>query len=200
MPALAAVVPRLEGRQHADDAEHAAGDVDHRTAGPHRPVRQAGHVGQAAHHLRHFIEGRAVFIGPGEKAFQRAVDESRVEGFHILVAEAELVHGAGAEVLDHDVTGANDLLRQGKARIGLEIDTQARLVAVVHTEVAAAAALEAPGVISLQRLDLDHFRAQVGEDHAGRRPHDHVGELHHLDTRQRARCFSHASVLLPVFR
>ena len=29
------------------------------------------------------------------------------------------------------------------------------------------------------RLDLDHFRAQVGQHHAAGRAHDHVGELDH---------------------
>ena len=84
----------------ADRAEHAAHDVVDRTAGAQRPARQAGHVGEPAHHLHHLVERHAVLVGAGQEALAGAIDQARVERVHRFPTQAELVHRAGAEVLD----------------------------------------------------------------------------------------------------
>ena len=53
----------------------------------------------------------------------------------------------------------------------------ALLVAVEHREEAGARAEQPARAVAVDRLDLDHFGAHVGEHHAARRAHDHVREL-----------------------
>ena len=65
--AVAGAVAGLDGRENAYDAEHAAGHIDHGRPGAQRPPRRTGHVGKTAHHLGHFIQRRALLVGPGEK-------------------------------------------------------------------------------------------------------------------------------------
>ena len=65
--AFAGPVPCLDGRENADDAEHTAGHVDHGRPGAQRPPWRTGHVGETTHHLGHFIQRRALLVGPGEK-------------------------------------------------------------------------------------------------------------------------------------
>src|SRR3546814_2484448 len=55
-PAPAGAMTPLQRRKDRDRAEHAPGDVDHRTARAQRPSRRAGHIGEAAHHLGDFVE------------------------------------------------------------------------------------------------------------------------------------------------
>ena len=64
--------------EDADRRESAAHDVDHRGAGAQRPVGQPGHVGEAAHHLRHLVERKAMLVRAFEEALERAVDQLRV--------------------------------------------------------------------------------------------------------------------------
>jgi hypothetical protein len=74
------VMPRCTAaRQHADGAEHAAHDVVDAGAGAQRVARAAGHVGQAAHHLHHLVQRRAVLVGPGQEALVADVDQPRVQ-------------------------------------------------------------------------------------------------------------------------
>src|SRR4051812_18084927 len=61
----------------------------------------------------------------------------------------------------------------------LKVDREAFLVPVEHREEARPRLLEAARVVALERLDLDDFRAEVGEHQAARWPHDHVRELDH---------------------
>ena len=63
-----------------DDAEHRAQDVDDRGAGAQRPARRAGHQGEAGLELHDLVQGRPVFIGAGEIAFQRQIDQPSLNG------------------------------------------------------------------------------------------------------------------------
>ena len=85
--------------------EHAAHDVDDRRAGAQRLARRPGHVGEPGHELHHLVERRAVLVGAGEKALERAVDQARVDSAQAVIAAAEPLHGAGRVVLDHHVGG-----------------------------------------------------------------------------------------------
>ena len=62
---------------------------------------RAGHEGQTGLELDDFIEGRAVFVGAGEVAFQCQINQAGVQGRELLVAAAEAFHRAGAVVFQH---------------------------------------------------------------------------------------------------
>ena len=173
-----------QGSQDADDAEHAAGDVDDRRPGTHRTLRQAGHVGEPAHHLRHFVERGAVFIRAAQKTFEAAIDETLVARFERFKAEPELVERARAKVLDQHIGAVDQAQRKRLARLGLDIKADAALVAVVHGEVARARTFEAARLVAADRFDLDHIGTKVGEYKSRRRSHDHVRELNDGDAAQ----------------
>ena len=180
-------VPRAPNkrRQDADHPEHAPGDVDHRGARAQRPTGRSGHIGQAPHHLGDLVQRRAVLIGTGEKPLGRTGDQARIARLEAVRAEPEALQGSRPIVLDHHVGGIDQPPRQDQAVGGLQIETDAALVAVEHREEAGAGAQQSPGRIAADRLDLDHLRAEIPQDDADRRPHDHMGELDHLDPGQR---------------
>src|SRR5579883_2715193 len=62
--------------------------------------------------------------------------------------------------------------------LALEIEHDAALAAVEQREEGRAHAAERAGLVAGGRLDLDHLGAQLGEDHAAGRAHDHMGHLH----------------------
>ena len=144
-----------------------------------------GHVGEGPPIIwGHFIQRGALFVGTAEKALQAAVDKARVAGGQVGIAEAQLAHGAGAEVLDDHIGVVDEPVGEFLARILLEVNAKAVLVAVVHGEVAAAGALQTAGVVPADGLHLQHLGAEVGQDQTGRRTHDHVRKLDHADVAQ----------------
>ena len=58
--------------------EQAAHDVVDAGSCPQRVARSAGHIGQPAHHLHHFVQRGAVVVGAGEKAFVADVNQAGV--------------------------------------------------------------------------------------------------------------------------
>ena len=111
----------------------------------------------------------------------RDVDEVRELGLERGVVEAERGHQAGAEVLEHDVARADQLLRRRQAFGGVDVEDDALLVAVERAEEADAEARQLARLVAAGRLDLDHLGAEVGEDHPAGRAHDHVRELDDAD-------------------
>ena len=101
--AAAGLRPLLQRREHRDDTEHAAQDVDHRSAGAQRLPGRPGHVREPGHELDHLVERRPLLVRAGQEPFERQVNEARVQRRELLVAAAEPLHGSGAVVLDHDV-------------------------------------------------------------------------------------------------
>ena len=99
----------------------------------------------------------------------------------IAIAAAEPVHGAGRVVLDHDVGGCRQPMQQRAAFIGFEIDGEAALVAVERAEEAGGKAEQPAGGIAVDRLDLDHVGAEIGENEPRARPHDGVAEFEHAN-------------------
>jgi hypothetical protein len=197
---LARAVAFPQRRHDRDRAEHAAHHVVHRRARAQRTAHGPRHVREAAHHLHHFIERGALLVRAGQEALQRAIDEPRVHLRERLVAKPLRLERAGTEILEEHVRIRAELLRRRDAFRRREIECHALLVAAERGEESGAGALEIPRGIALAfGLDLDHFRAQVGEHEAGSRPHDHVGELDHADAfegqhRQRAAVISMLSI------
>src|SRR5207237_8683134 len=75
-------------------------------------------------------------LGSGlAEAGDGAVDEPRVQAGERLVAEAEALHGAGAEVLEQHVALADQLFQDGPALGRFQIEREALLVAIDRQEV-----------------------------------------------------------------
>ena len=68
-------------------------------------------------------------------------------GFQRLVIEAQFGHGPGAEILQHDIGGLNELPRDVAAFGVLEGEGDGPLVAVVHRKVTRSGSFQAPGII-----------------------------------------------------
>jgi hypothetical protein len=179
--AAAGMAALVQRRQYRDRAEHAAHHVVDGRAGAQRAVAPAGHVGESPHHLHDLVEPGAALIRAGKEALERAINESGIHLAQRLLAESQLVHRAGLEVLGHHVR-ARDELQHGLAPARrLDIDGEALLVAVVSREEARAGGDELAGMIAVGRLDLDDLGTQVGEDQPAGRPHHHVAELRDPD-------------------
>src|SRR5205823_3658695 len=95
--------------KYCNHGKHAAHDVVDGSAGAQRPADRSGHVSKTAHHLRRLVETRAILVRAGEEPFERAIDELWFELFQLLITETQLVHGAGTEVLGHDIRALNQL-------------------------------------------------------------------------------------------
>ena len=121
-----------------------------------------------------------------------AEHQSRIDARQRLVAEAQLVHHAGAEALDQDVGGLHQFLERSLAVRVLEIEAQATLVAVHHLVQVAGVAphrTERAGVVARAGvLDLDDIGTIVGEMLGGERAGQQASQIKHADTRQRQAC------------
>ena len=102
-------------------------------------------------------------------ARRRGIDDRRVAGGEIVVAEAEPVHHARAEVLDDDIGVLRELEDPLADRRVLEVDRDTPLVAVEREErvdLAVAPAVEDPPMaapLALEPFELDHVGAEVTE-------------------------------------
>ncbi|MNS57750.1 hypothetical protein D3C72_906480 [compost metagenome] len=181
-PRGVAVVQCGQGAHHA---ERAAQDVVDRRGHALRRVGAAVDIGQAAHHLHHFIQRRPVLVRPRQKALERHVDQPGVFGRQRFIVQPVLRQAAVAEVLHHHVGLQRQLAHQLLALCRLQIDRQALLVAVEHRKVAAARAFQPARAVTVYRFHLDHVGAQIGQRQARGRPHDHVRQFQHLDAAQR---------------
>jgi len=134
--ALARLVPRLQGRQHADreiETRADIGDGERNAIG--RPVLRPGHRHQPRHRLHHQIEATTLGVRTGlSEARDRTQHQARVARMQRRPADAEPVDHTGTKVLQHDI-GAVDQLPEGREIVGiLEIEPQAALVAVPQHE------------------------------------------------------------------
>ena len=111
----------------------------------------------------------------------------------LLVAQAEPIHHAGAEVLDQHVGGRDEPLQHVLAAVGLQVERDRLLAAVLGQERRAHQLLVerrvgaelARQIAVLGHLDLDHLRAEQRELVGAERPGQHVGQIEHPDSRQR---------------
>src|SRR6266480_7645622 len=139
--------------------------------------------------VRGSVAVRAVFGEPGD----RAVDEAGVVRAQRFVVEAQALHHAGAEILEHHVGlpchPAEGLLpgRRG------DVEGEAQLVAVECAEVVAvtrrvrAQPELAECVPALRALDLDDPGAEIGELQPRVRARDELPQLENADAFQRTR-------------
>ncbi len=158
--------PRREVRDGGSDARR-------------RPVRLAGQIHQPGLALHDQVVAGAVRVGPaGAEPRDRTVDHPRMPRRNRRVVEAEPGDGAGPEVLDDDVGARDQPPRDGPARVVLEVDGAAPLVAVDREVVGRLARekrrTERAGLVAAPRLlDLDDVGPHVAEGHRA------VGAGHH---------------------
>src|SRR5207247_4972324 len=159
-----------DGRAHPERAQHARGEIEKGHAGPHGLApRLAGDGHDAGEGLHERFVARRVLAGSGAaEGGDGAVDQPRVDGGERLVAKAEALHGARAEILDEHVGRAHEGLHHLHRLRRLEIELHAALVAVeeevgggftVLVRRPRARLVAPPGV-----FDLDDVGAEVGEE------------------------------------
>ena len=152
-------------------------EVPARSGRPDRP----GHVGEPAHHLHDLVERRPLLVRPGQEALERAIDQARIDLLEILRPQPALGHRVRREVLDQHV-GRLQQLHQHRPALGrIGVERQALLVAVEVAEEAGAEAAQLARAVAVDRLDLDHLGAEIGQDHAAGRSEDGVGEFDDAD-------------------
>ncbi len=201
------VVGRDQGLQHRDvEVGALTGAIAAAQGGQDRAegVGAGQHVGglevrRARRRLVALVEvhhpgGRVDDVGEGlalapraglAEARDRAVDEIGLDRGHRGVAQAELLDDAGGEVLDEDVGDPAEIGDDPAALRVAQVHRDAFLAHVDADEVgglvgAARLDLEVvlPHVVALARpLDLDHARAQVGEQARAVGAGEHAGEI-----------------------
>jgi hypothetical protein len=99
---------------------------------------------------------------------------------------------AGAEVFDHDVGFAHQVVEHGQSGLAFQVEGHALLVAV-EGDVVGALPVEGvarirgqkfAGPLALERLHLDRLGTQVGEDHRAVGSGQHVREIKNSHTTQ----------------
>ncbi len=200
-------LPRLgareKGQHHALGRGHARHEIADGVA--HLDGRAVGEAGEI-HHAGLALHDEIV-AGPGglgaalSEAGDRAVDEPRVQLAERSVAEAEALHGAGTEVLDHHVGLGEETAENGLPVRRLHVEGQALLVAVDRHEIRRLAPREgrpAARVVALARLlDFDDLCPHVAERHGAEGPGEDAGEIDDAKPREgRPGLFLHGGLLL----
>ena len=194
--ALAGALPVEQGRHEGEGGVEAAHGVAHREPGAQGVqafVAVDGHLpGQA---LDDLVVGRLQGVRAGlAEAGDGAVDQLRVQCGQDLVAQAQAVHDAGAEVLHQDVGVQDQLLEQVLAFGALGVEGDGVLVGVLGQEAGAHQRLVEFGddaqlagqVAVLGVLHLDDVGAQEGQVEGGEGARQDVGEVEDLDAFEHA--------------
>ena len=194
---------RVAGEQAGQDrdrAEQPGDDVADRHADLGRPspvlVRRPRDRHQPADRLDHEVVARLRRIGAvGAEPRDREVHEVRVELAERGVAEPERGHPADAVVLDQHVRPREEPTKHLATGVGLQVEPDRALVPVDREEVGGrprAVGLvadprrpPAPRRVAVGRLDLDHVRAEVGEQHRAVRAGQDRGAVGDADPRER---------------
>jgi len=164
--------PGEEGQR----SHHAAREVDHREAGlGRRAVRFTGQAHPAGDPLEHIVVGRLVAPGSGHaKAAEADTDHPWIHRLQVLVTQAKLLGDVTAQVRIDSVGDPDQILQHRPPGGPGHVEAEAELVPVEGFEEKAVLALlegrnvaadiaAGPGI-----LDLDHLRAEVGQEKAAK--------------------------------
>jgi hypothetical protein len=185
------LLPLDHRRADAQGAEHACREVEKGHARANRlpaGLARDGHdAGEGLH--EGLVAGRVLARPGAAERGDRTVDQPRIDRRQRLVAEAEALHGARAEVLDEDV-GRPDERLDHVHRLGrLEIERHAALVAVEEQVGRGLAVLvRGPGAGLVARarvLDLDDVGPKIGEEGPAPGTGDDAGEIEDADAVER---------------
>ncbi|MNR24402.1 hypothetical protein D3C85_1414780 [compost metagenome] len=147
-------------------------------------------MGQAAGALNDVVKRRLAGKSAAfAEARGRAVHDGGVDSRGGGIAKAQPLHRLDADVVHQHVALRYQLAQLRLALLALEIQTDRTLVAVdVHeggTHARGAAHAVGPHQVAFGRLDLDDFRAVIGQHLGGHRPQHHGREIQHLDAGER---------------
>ena len=177
---------------HRDGGVEAGADVAdrHADAGGRLPL-VAGDAHDAALALHDHVVGGILGVRAGvAEARGRGVDQLGILLVQSVPAVAQLLHRAGAEVLDHDVGLLEQLLEDLAVGVALEVEGDAFLAAVDRGEIGRLAVDEGTvgtGVVAtLGRFDLDHPGAHLGHQQGAVGSGQDAGEVDDDDARQGA--------------
>src|SRR5690606_20221121 len=113
------------------------------------------------------------------------VNQLRVFLAHLCRADTPLFQRAGAEILDHYVGLADQLLDQFNAAFAFQVERYRFLVAAkaAPPERGAAVIEFAPAAdrVAAGRFDFYHFGAEVGEQGAGKRTSEQLAQFNHAN-------------------
>jgi hypothetical protein len=159
-----------------------------------RAAALAGQAHDAAHGLEDGVVAATLRKRAGlPEAGAGHVDDARVDGADRRIVEAVALERADREILQENVGAARQRADDVLALFGAQVDGD-RLFRTVEREVVSAFVaavplderLEGAGLVAAPRLlDLDHGRAQLGQDHAGERAGQHPREIEDRDVLQR---------------
>ena len=165
-------------------APRSAMDAPTRTGAP---SGGAGDADDAAHRLDDGVVRGSFRVGTGvPESGDGGVDQTGVEILYGFVVQAEALHSAGAEVLEQYIRHRDELLQDLLRLQRAEIQGDPSLAPVHAVEVHALALLEGPhlpGVVPhAGQFDLDHLRAQIGEQHPRVGAGQHSGDVEDSDS------------------
>ena len=187
----------VERHEDADGEVHAAEHVAHGIADTQRlAAGLAGDAHEAGGGLcDDVIAGALVLRAVAAEAGDGGVDDLVVDLLEHVIADAQLVHDAGAVVLDDDVGLLDHLEEELLALLGLQVQGDALLAAVDVGIVHAVVVLlrtHGAGVVALARhLDLDDVGAVVGQHHRAVRTGQNAGQVQNGNITQ---CFFHGNI------
>jgi hypothetical protein len=156
------------------------------------PVRLPGHPQHSGHALRHDVEPGPGRVRPGlPEGADRAVKDVGPQRLHVVVGQAEPGGDAGPERLHDQVGLAGQLQRECPAPGILHVEGDGPLAPVGLDERPGLTAFvkrtEIPGIVAGHGLDLDHVRAEVGENHRRVRPGEEPGQVEDAEAGERQR-------------
>ena len=187
----------MQGRQHSAECQDGTGFIGNRyDAGAQRLARCGISLGNTPQRLRHGIGAWKIGMRSfGAVAGNRDVDDLRVDLFQVLIAEAVLLRGAGAEVLAEDIGAGHELVQDLPCLRGFHVQRDTLHAPVVGFEIGAGQAGKhagGAGVVAFARhLDLDHLGAQIGHQHVRDRAGLRGGAGNNLDTVEWTTWLSH---------
>ncbi len=221
-PAAIAVAPSKCG-QDRHRPQHPCRQVGDGDADLGRPATLGiGHAGdghQPGDRLDDEVEAGSVAIGPGRSiAGDRQAHQPGVDGLKSSVIEAQALQRARPEVLDEHIAGRQQPLQHLLARRRPDIQPDVALVPVHRQVVAGLTSADlplassdrrglerrhewravAPRRVAVRRLDLDHVRAKVTQQHRAVGSREDRGQVTHDEALERSGCGWSWSDTVPV--
>ncbi len=128
------------------------------------------------------VDDRTVGVRTGGSVpADRHVDHARVARLDVVVAEAQPVHDAGPEVLDHHVGARHELGDQAAPLVGGRVDADPPLPTVVvqqqRTEAPTRERAQPEDVAQPRWLDLHDVGALLRQHHRGQRPRRQLAQV-----------------------
>ena len=201
--AAAGACALMKRREHAHGCPHAGAEVQHGRAEARRRILvSAVHAEKSREGLHHRLVPRTEPTGAApSECPQGAEHQPRIELEERVRTQPQLLDDARSEILhEHVRLGQIALEPRDGLRI-FQVEDDGALVHIDGVEGGATAESErrAPAArfVTLRPLDLHDIRAHVGQDLAGERTGQSLGDLDDLDAFERQRC-SHGEVLVSV--